>query len=328
MGTHHNDAIDDVLGVYRTFGWPDIYQEVHLTPSPIYPEDATFTLYGQNIITQIDTAEIAGEYTTVSNKQYHKKGGDNTAIIYQNYGDGKTVFFAFDLITPAAFGKHPTILPQLFLNALEYLTPDQPLLDSSDLIPFHFQLNNPGSVVSGFVTFNLTHQAVFIPDNRTRLSHQGQTLEWYFDLDENENLTLPLWIIAPEHKTTISAHVQIFEGNDLVAYQTLQTDIIQQVAPTLEKVTQTVEVLAANESRNACKPSFQFGIKPCYANMARELRKAMKMERKRIYEVEMMILIDQAEALIQMNNQEADDIRYQLDHVIKRVERYLWPFFM
>ena len=327
MGTHHADAIDEALGVYRTFGWPDIYQEVQLSPSPIYQGDDTFTLYGQNIITQIDTAEIAGEYTTVSNKQYHKKGGDNTAITYQNYGDGKTVFFAFDLITPAAFGKHPTILPQLFLNALEYLTPDQPLLDSSDLIPFHFQLNNPGSVVSGFVTFNLTHQAVFIPDNRTRLSHQGQTLEWYFDLDENENLTLPLWIIAPEHKTTISAHVQIFEGNDLVAYQTLQTDIIQQVAPTLEKVTQTVEVLAANESRNACKPSFQFGIKPCYANMARELRKAMKMERKRIYEVEMMILIDQAEALIQMNNQEADDIRYQLDHVIKRVERYLIPFF-
>lgn len=149
------------------------------------------------------------------------------AVTRYDYGDGITVLAGFDLLREAY--RHAqadatdTFAGELLLAALDHVQPPVGEPVSSGMIPVHFTLQNQGIATPGRVLFTLPSDARLL-DASQPIQQNGNLLEWRFDLQQDRQADITLWlqVAGQADGLVIDAQIQTGMAPDYLDYDTVQ----------------------------------------------------------------------------------------------------------
>jgi hypothetical protein len=153
-----------------------------------------------------------------------------------DYGLGRTIFTAFDLLAEATLAGADSLFANLLLHALDVVQPTAIPTSSGAVAPVQVTLTNQGITTPGQVVLTLPSVTTVLD---TAASVGIATLQtddtwlWTFTLAETVTEALTLWVRLPSDPgpLTIEALVQTGQGAAAQDYETLFLDL--EVTPTL-----------------------------------------------------------------------------------------------
>lgn len=154
-------------------------------------------------------------------------GDDDIAVTYHTYGQGRSVYAGFDLLTQAAVTDAAPGYDQLLLRALAHIQPRLLPLQAGSIVPVSVTLSNRGmGVPVRLVIAPPPGGAVF--DAPGASTEPDGRLSWTFILFEQANVEFKFWVRLPEAEGAISidALIQTAAGGNFADYGTLSLPLV------------------------------------------------------------------------------------------------------
>jgi hypothetical protein len=158
------------------------------------------------------------------------------AVAMHDYGLGRTVFTAFDLLAEATLAGADSLFANLFLHALDTVQPATIPTSSGAVVPVQVTLTNQGIATPGQVVLTLP-PATTVLDTAASVGiatlQTDDTWLWAFTLAETVTEALTLWVRLPSNPgpLTVEALVQTGQGAAARDYETLFLEL--EITPTL-----------------------------------------------------------------------------------------------
>lgn len=137
------------------------------------------------------------------------------ALTRYQYGAGRSVFTAFDLLLYATEQGANGLYARTLLKSLAYVHPPQLQVKAGGVVPLVVRLSNRGIATPGQVALSLPVEASVVDAGGAAQGVGG--LEWSFQLPEQGELSLPLWVRLPPQPGFVSFQgmIRVGEGASL-----------------------------------------------------------------------------------------------------------------
>ena len=223
------NAYDDSLFGIRLKGdLPGDEHIVQLDESPISGYD---TLYAKGKAVKVTTdsnSTIAGWIN--SEKGYHRKFKQEQypALILNEYGTGKTIYFAFDLgltLNEDNYGQ----LSAIIKNSLGYIhkPADTARLYPNQLIPVEIKLKSTGGDFDLRLTENYPPDIkIYDPSNRQWITDNPWVVQTHLEPDETKNIRYYAYIPDKPMTYTLETEIGYINNGTYFPYQNLTTDLV------------------------------------------------------------------------------------------------------
>lgn len=253
---HRNGRLEEPLGV-KVYGKTSHARRLVLLDTPLHPAaEAVLALRDKVARARSTGATVAG-YFASSGHHHHRealevamhgerqydssRGSDHhhrltLAVAMHDYGLGRTVFTAFDLLAEATLAGADSLFADLLLHALDAVQPAPIPTSSGAVVPVQVTLTNQGIATPGQVVLTLP-SATTVLDTAASVGiatlQTDDTWLWTFTLAETVTEAGTLWIRLPSDPgpLTIEALVQTGQGAAARDYETLFLEL--EVTPTL-----------------------------------------------------------------------------------------------
>lgn len=252
---HRNRLLEGPLGV-RVYWKTSYARRLVLRNTSLHPAaEAVLALRDKVALAKSTSATVAGSFTRAGphhrealavtmpvdrqHDSYRHPGHHHRstlAVAMHDYGLGRTVFTAFDLLAEATLAGADSLFANLLLHALDAVQPAPIPTSSGAVVPVQVTLTNQGIVTPGQVVLTLPSVTTVLD---TAASVGIATLQtddtwlWTFTLAETVTEALTLWVRLPSDPgpLTIEALVQTGQGTAARDYETLFLEL--EVTPTL-----------------------------------------------------------------------------------------------
>jgi hypothetical protein len=253
---HRNGRLDEPLGI-RVYGKTSHARRMVLFNTPLHPAADTVLALRDRVARAKSTgATVAGHFVSTSHHHsrealavamhverqhdsyrhpdHHHRA--TLAVTMHDYGLGRTVFTAFDLLAEATLAGTDSLFANLLLHALDIVQPAAIPTGSGAGVPVQVTLANQGIATPGQVVLTLP-AATAVLDTAASIGiatlQTDDTWLWTFTLAEAVTEALTLWVRLPfdPGPLTIEALVQTGQGAAAQDYETLFLEL--EVTPTL-----------------------------------------------------------------------------------------------
>ena len=322
-GRHHGEV--SILGVYGHAKLSEGARQVELVPSDLGVE-GQFDISGPvAAVKALNSAKVAGWLSVRSHGRSKghscRKSADYPALVLNQYGQGKTVFAAFDLglnLTPAANDQ----LAALISGALGYIhrPASQEPLYPNELRAFALTLTNPGAAVQLHIELELPQGfQLYDPATQSWIASLPWTTE--VSLGAGQNASLQFYILAPDQAGSfvMTTRISALVGGNPVTLPELNTplDVRTDSPGMIEEITNALNVLDVNH-----------GDRWKVLKAVKLLQKLRPFEnigqvhlKKNIYG-----LLKAARYAAMIGSGDADIIREQMDRLLAIYEARLYDF--
>jgi hypothetical protein len=161
---------------------------------------------------------------------------DEPAITRYRFGDGRGLYFDFDLLAEATWSGEPDgPFDRLLLTALYHASPHPRGVAPEAVLPVSLSLENLGIATGGRVVLTLPADVSVVDPGAAR--HEPQdTLTWLFSLDESEQVAFTAWLRLDDGEATVSldALVQAGQTPDYENHSSLTLDLHPEPLPGLD----------------------------------------------------------------------------------------------
>jgi hypothetical protein len=201
-----NHDLDEALGVANQGKHADVGGVSLTGAAPFPPEAAGFALFEHP--QRIDPAgsQVLGYFADQAGHQT-----DDPAVTALDYGVGRSLYFAFDLLAEAAVAGDPGgLFARLLLAALDDAEPGLTSAAPGAVLPFVLRLQNRGIAVDGRAQLLLPPRVAAV-DAGGAVQDPADTLSWPYRLEVASSLALRAWLRLPRDESALDfeALVQI-----------------------------------------------------------------------------------------------------------------------
>lgn len=190
---------------FRGYGTSD---GINLTSSPLYPDDALVDFGLDRIVPVLPPYQAASAGMFVAPRRVDRHplffglfgfnndlNGDYPAISYHDYGKGRAVYAAFDLLAEATeAGTDTSPFAVLFKNSLAHTLPDEARArHEAEAVPVQLTIDNKGNATSLSAQIVLPAGGV-IESAMPEADINDAQAQWQLHMDEGDLLTLQAWL--------------------------------------------------------------------------------------------------------------------------------------
>lgn len=269
---------------------------------------------------ELNGAAIVAEFNFVDKHEYkdHSSGDkyddhkdkynkySKAAVTNYQFGLGKSVYVAFDLLAHATATQNSNLLDDLLNVGLLHTQPINLNVISTNVVPVELTLTNEGIATPGQVVVTLP-EGVQIVDSMagSQLNTQGQ-LVMPFTLEEEQVVTSRFYVRLPtvSGSYTFKASIQIGIEPEFEEYENVNLIISRALYSDL------TEALAA---LNAVSNEHKY-----YKKALEKLNKAQKYVLKNKIDSVLKELIKATDYLAKVTHDKVEEIRVMVDHAIVR----------
>jgi len=296
-------------------------------PSPLELNGEQVLIYqDKSLRTELKGAEVVAEFNIVN--EHHESGGDSdedngnhdsngddeyeshvyskAAVTNYQFGLGKSVYVAFDLLAHATATQDPNLLDDLLNAGLLYTHPTNLNILPTNVLPVRVTLTNEGIATPGQAVITLP-EGVQIVDNMAGayLNTQGQ-LVVPFMLDEEKTFSSRFYVRLPaiSGSFTFKASIQTGIEPEFEEYEVVNLIISRPLYAGLDDA-----LVALAEVSNDYK---------YYKKALDELNSAQKNVIKNKIEYVLKDLIKATDYLAKVTHDKVEEIRVMVDHAITR----------
>ncbi|MBI4652131.1 hypothetical protein HY745_12830 [Candidatus Desantisbacteria bacterium] len=180
--------------------------------------DTTFTK--QNTLATIGKAEKAG-LITGQKLGYIKTGKEGSycedqeepAVIVNNYGYGKVVYFTIDLLE-SSNSETKAQIKEIVNSSIKYVAPETVELELLGVVPIGINIENKGKSVELKVTETVPEEVKITGEwvnglMSEEINAKSSSFAWQFKLLENEKKILPYYLQVPDTKAVYTTVTEI-----------------------------------------------------------------------------------------------------------------------
>ena len=225
-GSHdqRQGRVDDALGV-KFKGKSNKPQGVSLFESEITQANNLSLSIPDTVLTgELDGATKIAEYIPDLAKGNKEAA---PAITDYAYGQGQSVYFGFDVLAEATLlNAYDSVFDQLILSALGHINNPDMLNQPGTIKQVRIMVNNEQQATPARLTVTLPsvltiHDA---PDGTIA----DDSVSWLFDLDEEEVVTVALWVSQSTDESTLTALVESGEEPQWVVQDEISFTLTQE----------------------------------------------------------------------------------------------------
>jgi len=288
--------------------------------------EQVLTFEDKPLRTELNGAGIVAEFNIVDdhhesdehsdkNKNEHDSSDDDehesheyskAAVTSYQFGLGKSVYVAFDLLAHATATQDPNLLDDLLNAGLLYTHPTNLNIIPTNVLPILLTLTNEGIATPGQVVVTLP-EGVQIVDSMagTQLNAQGQ-LVVPFTLEEEQVFSSRFYVRLPatSGSFTFNASIQTGIEPELEEYEVINLIITRPLYSGLNDALATLNGVS-NEHKY-------------YKKALEKLNKAQQYVLKNKIESVLKELIKATDYLAKVTHDKVEEIRVMVDHAITR----------
>lgn len=238
----------------------------------------------------------------------------NIAIAGNAYGEGRSVYAGFDLLREAtAYEMVATgnLFKALLLHALDTVHPETITPAFGDTLPLRLTIENLGIATTGRGVITLIAGSTVL-DSGSAVAIGDDQLAWTFNLESGEAASVTIYVEPPYDDSApllFEALIQTGQAPDFVDYDTAELTVTPLAVPDIPAVLLNIDALQHPDH--------------WIRQAEHRLRDAQRELERQRFERALEDLLKAADKLMQSRHTHADDIRPQIDALIKTVARQI-----
>lgn len=259
---------------------------------------------GASVVAEFDSAKHEDNH----DKDHDKHGKDHykhshAAVTSYDFGLGKSVYVAFDLLAHATAMQSEHLLDDLINNGLVYSHPQSLDYIPTNVVPVQLTLSNEGIATAGQVIVTLPENVQFVEGESIQVNAEGKVVI-PFNLAEDAVANHVFWLRLPaiSGSYTLSASVQTLKNSKYTEYEQLDLIITRPVFPGYQSALSEIES-RLTEDKN-------------YRKAYKHLLSAQKYVQKNRLEKVVKELVKATDYLQKAGQPETQNIRVMIDHSI------------
>ena len=203
------------LGTQSTFEWIHHNGVIDFAASPLsIAGTQALPHYEEMSCFALDGAQVAATSNDDPAQPVLCNETNRAAVIHYDYGEGRSVMTAFDLLLQAVDTQPTELLDDLMVNSLNYIQPASISMTPNKMVPVTVAVNNTGTASSVRVLTTIP-AGISVLDTDGGELLAGNQVRHEFSLAGGESQSVTVWIQLPDSTAPITVSVETQAGDGI-----------------------------------------------------------------------------------------------------------------